>query len=92
MVHHFPLPESLEVEHSFISSFYRQLLDRSDHVGKVIAPVQGLVVDAQIAVLAKQNQELCHRVAVLSGGGAAVKIISGANAAQDERQTTVVAT
>ena len=39
------LPESLEVEHSFISSFYRQLLDRSDHVGKVIAPVQGLVVE-----------------------------------------------
>ena len=34
-----------EVEHSFISSFYRQLLDRSDHVGKVIAPVQGLVVE-----------------------------------------------
>ena len=39
------LPESLEVEQSFISSFYRQLLDRSDHVGKVIAPVQGLVVE-----------------------------------------------
>ena len=28
----------LEVEHSFISSFYRQLLDRSDHIGKVWAP------------------------------------------------------
>ena len=39
------LPESLEVEHSFISSFYRQLLDRSDHLPYVVAPLQKLRIE-----------------------------------------------
>jgi len=38
-------PTILEVEHSFISLIECHLLDRSDNVGKVIAPVQKDTLD-----------------------------------------------